>query len=206
MCGGASNQQVMLEREQAGFYDSLRQEYQQVFGEHQAILGKLTSAFEPILAAGPNQEGFSAPEKQALNTQADEGVGNNYANAAKAVNASIAAEGGGNEFLPSGANEQFQGELATAAARQKSAEELGIVNADYATGRANFYNAATALGGALSASNPLGYSSNAISAGNSAYGSATQNYQENLAASQNLINTIGGGITGALGGGLGIPV
>ena len=86
MCG-ASGQQKDIEAQQAAFYKQLTQEYGITFGESQGILKSLTAAFEPILKAGPNQQGFSAEELANLNSQAVTGIGRNYAKAGAALGA-----------------------------------------------------------------------------------------------------------------------
>src|ERR1700761_3428275 len=128
--------------------------YTQEFGKFNSILDSLTASFKPILDAGPNQEGFSGAEKTALNTQATEGVASNYNKALTATNQNISAAGGGNAFLPFGGADEAKENVALASAQQQSAEENQITKADYATGRANYFGAASALGSAAGMINP----------------------------------------------------
>ena len=76
MCG-ATAAQTNLQNEQAQFYQTANQEAAQTYGEDQALLQQMQSVYAPILAKGPNQEGFSAAETQDLNSQAVEGTAEN---------------------------------------------------------------------------------------------------------------------------------
>jgi hypothetical protein len=137
-------------------------------------LQNLNNIFIPIAQAGPSQQGYSPQELAALNTQAGEGVGQNYAKAAQALNTQIAGQGGGNEYLPSGASATLKGNLASAAANQLSSEQLGITQANYATGRQNWQQATSGLNALAQEYNPTGIAGSANTATNNAFGSATQ--------------------------------
>src|SRR5258708_29479008 len=65
--------------QQNTFYKQLSEQYATVFGQNQAITGALTSAFKPILEAGPSQEGFSPGQRTAMETQNTENVTTDYA-------------------------------------------------------------------------------------------------------------------------------
>ena len=83
--GGASEQEQAAQASEASFNTELQGQYATRFNDQQEILQQLTNALSPIVAAGPNQLGYSAPELAALNTEAVSGVGANYANAERAV-------------------------------------------------------------------------------------------------------------------------
>src|ERR1700691_5766491 len=94
-CGGASSQEVNAQEQEAAFNTELQGNYATRFGQQSQIFQQLTNALNPILAAGPNQQGYSAPEKAAFNSEAITGVGANYANAERAVNSQEAGLGNG---------------------------------------------------------------------------------------------------------------
>src|SRR5277367_249864 len=173
MCG-ATSAQTNLEAQQAQFYQEMTSSYQQQFGAQSAILSALTASFQPILDAGINQEGFSPAEKQALETQSTEGVAQNYNKATQGLSENMAAAGGGNEFLPFGGQDQAKEELAASGAQESSNEQNIIQQEDYATGRANYMNAAGILGGVASQYNPVGYSGAATGAGSAAGNTANE--------------------------------
>jgi hypothetical protein len=199
MCG-ASSAQVGLQNAQISFYNEMTADYQQTYSQNQQILKSLTASFSPILAAGPNQEGFSSAELQSLESSATTGVGQNYAAAQKALAIQQGAQGGGNSFVPSGANSEMRGQLAQSAAQQESSEQLGIQQADYQTGQQNYWQAAGALGGVANAYNPTGYSGAATGAGGAASTTANEVEQANNSWMQLAAGALGA--TGsALGGG-----
>ena len=101
----------------------------------------MSSVLDPILKAGPNQEGFSTAEENTLNSQAVEGTAENYAGAAKAVNEEMAGEGGGNAPITTGGQTQLKEEVAQSAANTESGQETQIQEQNYQTGRENFLNA-----------------------------------------------------------------
>lgn len=177
MCG-ATSAQTQLQQEQMDFYATAQKEAQQTFGEQQSLLANIKSVYDPILKAGPNQEGFSEAEENSLNTEAIEGTAKNYANAERAINQHIAAENGANP-IPTGAQEQSQQEEALASAGQESTEEQQILQADYATGRQNFEAATAAEETAAGLQNPTGFESGATSAGGAASTTANEIAQEN---------------------------
>lgn len=211
LCGGPSQQQKDEAAAQQDFYKTLTVNYKDVFARQEAILGNLQTAWDPVLNAGINQYGFSAPEDTALRAQATEQTAKNYSQAASAVNEQLAARGGGNTFLPSGTNAQISAGVAENAAQQVSAQNLAITQAGYARGRENYMAASNALGGVAGMYNPTGYAGVANTAGQDAFSSATTNYQE---AQQNSPWKIAGGILGGvasaamggLTGGLGTAV
>lgn len=194
MLGGPSPQQGQIAGGQQSLFGTLQSDYQQMFAGQTQILNSLTQSFSPILAAGINQYGFSAAEDAAMRTQATSGVANQYQAANQATKENLAAAGGGNAFLPTGATQQLTQENALAAAQTQSGEQLGITQAGYQQGRQNYLAAAQGLGSAASAMNPLGYAGQATSAGTAAYGSA----QQNEAQTAQMFSSIGGAIGGAV--------
>lgn len=176
---GASSQQNEIEQAQSNFYNELTAQYGQSFAANQEILKALTRSFQPILNAGINQQGFSAPELANLNAQAVEGTGQNYNAASKALAIQQGNEGGGTTYIPTGAKMQQQEELATSAAANESQIESNITAANYQTGRQNYLEAANVLGGVAGQYNPAGYASAATGAGNAASNTANEIAQEN---------------------------
>ena len=61
---GPSSQQLQLQDEQMQFYQQGQQESQTAFSEQQDLLKQMEQVYSPILAKGPNQEGFSGEEKR----------------------------------------------------------------------------------------------------------------------------------------------
>jgi hypothetical protein len=178
MCGatGAQNQ---LQQEDMSTLQDYNSMLQQQYANQGAIFSKVSSVLDPILNAGPNQKGFSTAESNTLNAQAVEGTAENYAGAAKAVGEQTAAEGGGNNPLPSGAQTQLKQQVANSAAETESGEETQIAEQDYETGRQNFQNAEQGEMAIASGEDPLGYAGAVTSSEGAAGTEANQIAEEN---------------------------
>lgn len=200
---GASSDQKALEKSQAGFYEALKAQQSAAFGQQQALFSAIRNVYDPIIAAGPNQYGFAGAEDRALRTQATEGTAAGYRAAEKATSEALAARGGGNTFLPSGAEADIHARVAGAAAGQESEQQLGITKAGYDVGRQAFDKATGVEMGVATGYNPLGYAGAATGAGSSAFNMATEIQKANAAASP--WGTIGGIVGGALGSFAGNP-
>lgn len=199
-CKGASAAQDALATSQTNFTNTAMADYNTQFAGQSSILSTLKNSLSPIVAAGPNQYGFSGAQTAGLNAQAIQGTGQQYANASKALGAQQAAQGGGNSYLPTGAQGAQQAGLASANAAQASNELLGIQQAGYNQGNAQYNAAIGQLGSVASQYNPIGYSGAATSAGNAAASEQNLITQENNAASP--WNLVGGILGGAVSSGL----
>lgn len=201
---GATTQQKDLLAQQQEFYSSLRKDYGTRFKDQTAILKTLNDGMSSIFSAGVGQKGFSPEEERAMRTQVTEGTAGTYAKAAKAVNAGLATRGGGQMVLGAGAEEQLRGEMATAAAGEESRQQLGITQANYATGRENFWKAGSVLGGVAQMENPEGFAGQATGAGAAAGKTASEIQQADAAASPwGIVGGILGGAASAFAGGFG---
>jgi hypothetical protein len=204
MCGstGQQNSVEAADMQTMQEYDTM---LQQQYGNQQAIYGKVSSVLDPILRAGPSQQGFSTAEKNTLDAQAVGGTAQNYSQAAKAVGAQIGAEGGGNSVISSGANEELRAEVAESAAQNESNEEAQITAQDYATGRQNFQNAEQGEFEIASGDNPLGYGSLENTAESNTGSEANSIAQENnswYTAALGAAGEIGGAVVGENPGGI----
>ena len=192
---GADPAQTSLANSQSAFYNQMTQDYSQQFAGQNAILSTLQNTLNPIIAAGPNQFGFSTAQTNNLNSQAIQGTGQQYNNASRALGAEQAAAGGGNAYLPSGAQEAQKGNLAAASANQASNQLMGVQQAGYQQGYNTYESAIGQLNNAAGLYNPTGYSGAATAAGSAAGSSWNQIAQENQAA--NPFNAILGAAGGA---------
>jgi hypothetical protein len=199
MCGPTSTQ-TKLEGSEQQFMQELMSNYGQNFSEQQQVLNHLNSVLAPILEAGPNQTGFSPSERAAFNTQAINTTGAGAANAERAIANETAGRNDSGNLSEAGNVAALKANAASAAEGQLSAEELGITEADYATGRANF-NAATAAEEGVAGQFGSGASSamgGANAANTAAFGEATQIAQEQAQEEAD----IAGGVTSLASGGV----
>ena len=203
---GPSSEQLQLQDEQMQFYQEGMQESRSAFGEQQDLLKQMEAVYEPILAKGPNQNAFAGAEENALNAQAVEGTAGNYQRAARAVGEQIAAQGGGDNPLPSGGSEQLKEEVALSAAGEQSQEESQILAAGYATGEKEFEQAGAGLAEASGQLSPTNYLTATTGAGSAAETTANQINQEQnswLAPVLGAVGAIGGAAAGGLASGAG---
>jgi hypothetical protein len=110
------------------------------FADQKGILDSLNKSFSPIVAAGPSQQGFSAAERAALNTSAINNAGAAARNARQAAG-NFSAGQNNTSGLQSGVQKQINASVDSAAANQLATTQNQITQADYATGRQNYFNA-----------------------------------------------------------------
>jgi hypothetical protein len=198
-CGPSANM-GRLEGSEQGFMNTLQANYATNFAEQQAVLNHINGVLNPIVGAGPSQTGFSPSERAALNTQAVDTTAANAAAAERAVGTETAGRNDSGNNPESGVDQALKAGVASSAAGQLSNEELGITEADYATGRQNFENAVAGEEG-VSGQEGSGASSTmsgANQANEEAFSEAnTINEESNQEESD-----IAGGITGLAEGGL----
>jgi hypothetical protein len=194
---GATSEQKAAEAAQANLANEMTKDYATVFGQNQEILKSLQTALQPIIAAGPNQQGFSSAELSNLQDQAKNLSAQGAQQAEVAASAKAATAGGGSAAIPSGATEQIDAMVNNSAAQNLANTEAGITAEDYATGRQNFFTAEGALAGqAGQLENPATAAGGAASTANTDWmNSATQIQQANDAWMG-----IVGGLVGSIGG------
>jgi hypothetical protein len=187
--------QMTGEAAQAQNFSTLLQGYaQQNFAGLEGALSNLSNINNPILEAGPGQQGFTPTELAARNSAAINANSANYRNAAVVAGENAAAHGGAT-FAPTGGQQQVQGEIAAAGAQQLSGMENQIQEENYATGRENFLNAEKTGLEIASEYNPNATAGAATGEGAQAYSEANTNNQASQAWEGQL-----GGLIGGLGG------
>jgi hypothetical protein len=194
MCGGPSSTQKELQQEEADFYRNQIAAYNTAYKNFADIQAVLNKQFEPILAKGPGQFGYTPEEEAALRTESGEGTARYYDQAQRALQQRIAAQGGGtsNVNITSGGSQALQAELAAEGAAESSRENLGITTAGYDLGRQMWGNAITGEEALAAGWNPNAFSSSTVNAGNSAASMANTITQQQ--------NSMWGSVFGALGG------
>jgi hypothetical protein len=182
--------------QQQAFFNELQGAYGTAFSESQNILSNLTSGLTSIFQAGPNQSGFSAAQNTALQNQAINNSATAYRNAAQVAG----AQAGGNTGTGTGAQAALQSQIAatTGAGLSSNLNQINLANAQ--TGRENYWNAASALGGTANMLNPNQFANSANVAGKQAYGDVYLNNQANSQMQADLGGVFGGAAMSALSG------
>lgn len=173
MCGPSHAQETTFGNEQA-LSTLLAANYNQRFADQSQLISSLKDQLTPIVNAGPDQQGMGPQELAALNTQAGEAVGQNYAKATSALNNQLAVRGGGAGDVTSGAEGQLKAELASAGAQQASNESLAITKANYDLGRQKWQQATSGLNALVGETNPDNLGQLASGANQAAFGEATK--------------------------------
>lgn len=194
MCGGPSQAQQEMQKEEAEFYRTQIEAYHTAYGQFKELQDVLKQQFQPILDRGAGQMGYTPDELTALRTQATEGTAAGFQAAQRGLQQRLAAQGGGtsNVNITGGPAMQLQAELAQATAAEQSRENLGITTAGYDVGREQWMNAVKGTEALAAGWNPNSFSQSTVSAGNAAASEA------NTIAQQQ--NQMWGSVLGALGG------
>jgi hypothetical protein len=145
MCGPSSGQKAAA-TQQSNFTNLMQSQASTVFGADNQLFNSLFSAYNNIVNQGPNQQGFSQAELNSMNSQAITNNANQYRNVAGAVKAGQAGYGGGNNVSTAGSTIGANQSVAEAAAANTANQLAGITQANYATGRQNFFQAAGSEG------------------------------------------------------------
>ncbi|HET6220176.1 MAG TPA: hypothetical protein VFE27_24320 [Acidobacteriaceae bacterium] len=194
MCGGPSSTQLSLQSEEAQFYQTQIQAYNTAYSNFSAIQNTLNKQFEPILAKGPNQMGFSDAELQNLNTTATQGTAQEYAKAKTALQENQATQGGGtsNVNLTGGPQNEENEELLATGAATESAEKLGIQQAGYQQGYNEWQGAVAGEEDLAAGWNPNSFSGSANNAAGTANSEANAITQEQESVWGNVLGALGG--------------
>lgn len=202
MCG-ATGAQNSIEQSQQGYYNTMMNQAQSVFGNSSKVFNDLVNTYSPVVAAGPNQQGYSPAELSAMNSSAITNAGNAYKNQKQALGDQAAASSPTSN-MPGGSVLARQASLAENYGNQTAGALNQITQNNYAVGRQNWATAASGLAGATSVYNPA---TSIAGAANTAGGQAsTSAYNIAQAANspwQAAIGAVGNIAGAAAGGGLG---
>lgn len=191
MCGPTS-QEKELQASSANFASLLQKNYNARYASQTDVLNAINRSLSPILSAGPNQHGFSAPQLAAYQTQAIQNAGAAARSAEQAARTFGAGQGGGGTSgLTSGITKQIESSIASQEAQAEGTQLNQITQADYATGAQNYWRAAGGAQALAAGYNPSSEMSGAIGENQTSFGQASQIQQQEAQESQ----AIAGGIT-----------
>jgi hypothetical protein len=174
--------------------------YGQTFAGQQGIIDNLKSSVDSLVKAGPGQYGFSAGEDAALRTRASAGTADAYKMASQATGEKLAAQGGGNQFLPSGTKNAIARGDALDAAQEESRQQLGVTEAGFAQGRQNYQTGLQEESGLAQLENPEAYGGQASSTQQGAFDQFRK--MANDPGSLGIVGGILGSVAGQVGSGL----
>lgn len=144
--GGPSREMKAAASQEQTLANLLMSNYQGLYGEQQDLFGKLKAAYSPIVAAGPDQQGFSSPVLASLNTQIlNSGSAANRAARQASANFAAGQGGGGTSGLQSGIQKQIQASIASNSANQVANAQTNLSLKNFELGRDNFFRSAGGL-------------------------------------------------------------
>ena len=195
MCGPSATEQSDQAQMQ-DFSSQLMNNYGTLFNGQQKVLDSIGQSLNPIVAAGPSQQGFSAAEDSALQTSAINNAGAAAKDAEQVARTFGAGEGGGGTSgITSGITKQIQGAIASQQAGNLGNQENNINLANYQQGNQNYWRA---IGGSQALAqdyNPNSTAGTAGGVGGQAFGEASTINEQNNAEQQD----IAGFLTAAAG-------
>jgi hypothetical protein len=198
MCGPSSSE-TALQQSSQNFASMLQNNYGQLFGSQVGVLNAINRSLSPILAAGPNQQGFSGPELAALQTQAINSAGAANTAAQQAARTYGAGQGGGGTSgVTSGITKQIESAIGSQSAQALGGQEDQIAQANYQQGNANYWRAQGGMNALASGYNAGGTAGEAINENNASFGQANTVNQQQQQEDQ----MIAGGLTSLAGSAL----
>lgn len=205
---GPNAQTNANQQAQANFYTEMTQEQSTVFQQQQDLLAQIQSISLPILAKGPNQYGFTPQEDALLQGTIENAGAQATANAVNAAELRNTQATGGDNVLPTGAEQEIVANANILGEQQTATNLANEKLAGFQAGNQLYTQALNSLMGVGSQLNPTGYASTAVGAGNAATGATELQASE----SSNLLQSILGGViqggltlgTGAIGQATGV--
>lgn len=209
MCdfGGPSGAEEGAQGQIADFSKTLDANYQTIFGEQQATVGRLQSVLSQI-QSGETGPGFGGAENAALISQ----IQNQGAAAARDTAQAVIDRSAGRVFngqtdtsglaRTSAINKQIQEEAASKAATATAGALSAETAANYAQGRKNAETTASGLSTLAGIENPNAAASSTIEANKVSFDQAAKIQQQKQQATQ-MVGGIAEAGLGILGGGIG---
>jgi hypothetical protein len=202
MCGPSSSEKSLQQMSQS-FSSLLQGNYSTLFGNQLDVLNSIKSSLSPILAAGPNQQGFSAAELAARNTAAINNAGAASRNAAQAVgNFTAGRGGGGGTGILSGVDAQLKTAVASSAENNLATAQNNITAENYATGRENYFRAEGGMDQLAAGYSPNAAANAGIEANKTSFGEASTIQQQQQQEDQMIaggVEALAGGVVGGIG-------
>lgn len=143
----AQQQEAAVATSESNYLNTLNADFSNIFAQNEAILQSIQTAMEPIVAAGPNQFGFSPEQTASMRTEASD-QNAQAANQAQIAAGAKEATAGGEAFIPSGANLQIGATINNQANLAAAQAQENITQAGYQQGKQDFFAAENALAGA----------------------------------------------------------
>jgi hypothetical protein len=192
LCCGPSSAETGLAANASSLSNTMSADFGSRFASQSDLLKNLTQSLSPIASAGPSQQGMSAQELAALNSQAISSAGAAARNAKQAAG-NFSAGQNNTSGLTSGIAKQINASVDSSAENNLANNQLNITKANYDQGNQNWQRANGFLNSVAGQYDPSQFGSLATSSNQNAFGEADKIQQEKNAEQQ----AIAGAITGA---------
>jgi len=193
-CGGVTAGQTQQLAADQAFQKMMTSDYQTTFGQDQQLFNNLTTGLSQITAAGPGQQGYTAPELASLNSQNINAAAASNSKLQTAIGENAATKGTADPGVESGVVQAERAAAATNVDTAMNNRAAEITQQDYATGRQNYWDATKGLESAPGAfQDPASQFANATS---NSYKNTGSQADANQQASQEGIDSTLGLITG----------
>ena len=196
-CGGATGGQAASLGSDQAFQKTMLGDYNTEFGENQALMNNLTRNLQTTINAGVGQQGFAAPELASMNSQNINAAAASNAKLQTAIGENAAGKSTADPGVESGVLQAEKAAAATQVDTSMNNTAANITQANYNTGRQNYWSAVKGQEEAPSAfETPLSQTASAVNNSNSITGSQANAIQQ---ADQEGIDSTLGLVTGLAG-------
>jgi hypothetical protein len=202
--GGKSAEAKANEAAQQAFYAATTAQQATTFSEQQDLYNSVKAVTAPIIAAGPNQYGYSPAEDALLRSTIEDTASQATANAITGTQLREKQATGGTDVLGTGGSAQLEA-TANILGEQSKAKQIAQEKlSGYAAGNLNYENALNALSGVTGS--PTAYTSAASGVGQAATGAIQLADSERSTLLSSLLGGAIKGVTEGATGGLGTAV
>jgi hypothetical protein len=139
-CGASGGQKAALKSDQA-FQQVMSSDYSTTFGENQEMMKNLSGNLNEIIGAGSGQQGFSADELAAMNSQNINAAAASNQKIQTAIGENAASHGSATPGVESGVVQAEKAAAQTSVDTNMNNQAANITQANYATGRQNYWSA-----------------------------------------------------------------
>jgi len=151
--GGPSHAMENVASHQQSLADSLFANYQERYADQTDLLKSLRNSYMPLVAAGPNQQGFSSPVLATLNTQILNSGAAAARNARQAAGNFTAGQNN-TSGLTSGITRQINSSINSQAANQVAGAQANLTQKNYELGRDNYFRSVGGMQALAGEENP----------------------------------------------------
>lgn len=139
-CGATGGQEAALQADQQ-FQNMVTSDYATTFAENQGLMNNLSANLNNVIGAGAGQQGFTAPELASMNAQNINAAAASNQKLQTSIGENAAGKSTATPGVESGVEQAEKAAAQTAVDTNMNTNAANITQANYATGRQNYWNA-----------------------------------------------------------------